>query len=149
MVVLVVLQNAYDRGTLKAGSRFNPAIWRSEFYGTRTWTRLQRIFKKSECQLHFTNAAPGIGKGARSSLPISQKNVRDAIRRTNPDVIIACGKSAEETCVDWKGSLIVLPHPAYMVLTNRLLDRAGKLLRKLPIRAALRQGQGFINIEEI
>lgn len=149
MNVLIVLQNAYDRGSLKAGERFNPATWRAEFLGTRTWTRLQRLFSRGKYNLHFTNAAPGIGSGPRSLLPVQHKNVKDRIRRVNPDIVIACGKSAEEACTDWSGNMMVIPHPAYMLLTNDLLDHAANKLRRSPIRVALRQGPGYITEEAL
>jgi hypothetical protein len=97
--------------------------------------------------------------------------LRRAVKRVEPDVVLACGRLAEETALAaWEGALLAIPHPAYMCLTNELLDRcrhmleswgvfheqphwrekswrgdAGAVAGALP-RLALRQRQGHVEL---
>ena len=69
--ILVVLQNAYDKGALDGG--FNPSTWRVEFESSRTGYRLLEVALDGRhtfrWKIHYTNACPGLGKGAASKLP--------------------------------------------------------------------------------
>ena len=127
--ILVVLQNAYDRGRL--ATSWNPTIWKRELLASRTGTRLRVVFSEpAELEgLHFCNAAPGLGKGPSEARTGSPSHVRQAIRRVKPDYILACGRVAEETTLQvWEGHLLTIPHPTYRPLTNDLLQLARKIL---------------------
>jgi len=154
--LLVVLQNAYDKGRLRAGERFNPASWRAEFTQSSTGRRLRIVLNShDDLDIRYCNAAPGIGKGSRSKLKACPKHVGKAVRRANPNLVLACGELAEKTVRDlWEGDLIVMPHPAYMFLTQDLLLQARRAIRdwkssyprppEVTKRIALRQKRGFV-----
>lgn len=126
--LLVLLQNVYDKGALKKG--YHPAVWRHEFQSSRTGRRLLSALPTGhEWRIHYANVAPGIGRGSRSKLEASAAHLRRALRRVHPTMVLACGRQAEELArTGWWGALIVMPHPAYMCLTNELLERCRLLL---------------------
>jgi hypothetical protein len=162
--LLVVLQNAYDKGSL--ADRWNYAAWKREFESSRTGTRLLYALPdmgtSPSWRVHYANAAPGVGRGSRSCLRPSRVHLRRAVKRVEPDVVLACGRLAEETALAaWEGSLLAIPHPAYMCLTNELLDRCRDVLTAwgdgnparfagvlhTPFsRLALRQRQGHVEL---
>jgi hypothetical protein len=129
MRILVVLQNPYTKGSLSKG--WNPSRWRFEFESSRSGRRLQDAFPigLGHCRIHYTNANPKLGDNPESKMPADLKHLKRSARRTAPDMIIACGKIAEEAVrTIWDGSLIAIPHPAYRLLTNRLLDECKQFI---------------------
>jgi hypothetical protein len=167
MRILVVLQNPYAKGSLSQG--WNPSRWRKEFESSRSGQRLRDAFPYY-CDLFYTNANPKLGDSPDSKLEADPKHLKRSVRRTNPDLIITCGKVAEAAILNiWDGPLIAIPHPAHRLLTNRLLDEckeciaAWRLYRRSPTirglgtfyqpmmtmtpRIALRQGRGRINMD--
>lgn len=156
--LLVVLQNAYDKGRLQAGARFNPATWRAEFLRSATGSRLRVVLTNHEdMDIRFCNAAPGIGEGSSSRLKGCPSHVTKAVERARPDLILACGEVAETTVrTVWSGDMIVMPHPAYRFMTRELLIKVRRELGswkanhprlKVTTRVALRQKRGFIQRE--
>ena len=131
--LLVVLQNAYDKGQLKQG--WHPGRWKTEFLKSRTGFRLKmalpgtlygRLYPWS---VHYTNACPGIGNGPDSQLEPCEKHLGRALRRVDPMIVLACGKVAEGLCTKlWAGPLIVMPHPASRVITDNLLVQVASCL---------------------
>jgi hypothetical protein len=126
--VLVVLQNAYDKGRLRDGYQYHK--WLREFQSSRTGVRLN-IVTEDLTNVHYTNASPKIGCGPGSILPACKAHLRRTIKRVSPRIILACGAVAERAVTEiWPGDLIVMPHLACRVLTNNLLEQVCKLLRR-------------------
>lgn len=126
--ILLALQNAYDKGSLAKG--WNPRRWRSEFDSSRTGRRLWPLLGDGSSSVRITNVAGSrLGKGSASVLQPSMSHVRKTLKRISPLVVIACGKLPEQAMSEaWSGSLIAVPHPAYKLLTNELMEAAGLLL---------------------
>lgn len=150
--ILVVLQNPYDKGKL---STWNPSTWRQEFERSRAGVRLRREALPSggAIKYSFANANPTIGNGARSRFAASPKHIRKALRRVQPDLVLACGRDAEDAIAQtWDGPMIAIPHPSYMCLTNELLRTCRVVLVawvEAPARAlriALRQRRGSVEV---
>lgn len=152
--VLVVLQNAYDKGGLHKGH--NPEKWMHEFLGSRTGARLATMFSRSELpttdltKCHYVNTTDEIGFGASSKLPPDPQVVRRALHKLRPDMVVACGQQAEEVVLSlWPHDIVAIPHPAHRLLTNDLLRAAGDVVRRHltqrdpdRLRVAFRQFQG-------
>jgi hypothetical protein len=121
--LLIVLQNAYDRGGLAMG--WSPGRWRKEFLASLTGARLRHALPEGGgWELRFANACPGIGVGSGSRLTPCVRHLRRAIRRVDPDAILACGKVAAAVVPSlWDGPYFAIPHPASRVVTTELLLR--------------------------
>lgn len=165
--VLVVLQNAYDKGRLRDGYQYHR--WLREFRSSRTGVRLNAV-TEDLTNVHFTNASPKIGRGPKSILPACKAHLWRAIKRASPRIVLACGVIAERAVIEtWAGDLIAMPHLACRVLTNNLLEEVRKLLRwrlffyangwtrgphadvtsRVPMRIAVRQRRGSVEIRPI
>jgi hypothetical protein len=124
--ILVMLQNAYDRGSLSKG--YNYRRWVRELAATRAGQRLEHIFYPLT-EVRIANTTPCLGRGADSKLPACPKHVRRILRRVGPRIVLACGKQAEEICLKlWPGDLMCIPHPSFRLLTNDLLTMADQLM---------------------
>ncbi len=162
MNLLVVLQNPWARGKLARGG-YHPATWRKELEASRTGRRLRHAIPsptvRGGWQASFVNASPVLAKGPDGRHEASLPHLRRALRRTQPDLVLACGLSAEEACRQvWAGPLICVPHPAYRLLTNKLYDAAREMIatwgfspepRTWKPRVALRQLRGRHELVEL
>lgn len=151
MKLLVILQNAWR---YRAGRSWQYAGWVRALARSRTGRRLTTILGEdcfSQQEICFGNASPLIGVNADSKFPPDEDHVQNLLDGTSPEVVLACGRSAEKATVKlWKGPLLCVPHPASRVLTNVLLMEANRLLyggEAFLRRVALRQGRGCV-IEE-
>ena len=125
--ILIVLQNAYDKGRLRDGYQYHR--WLREFRSSRTGVRLNAV-TEDLTNVHYANTSPKIGCGPRSILPTCKTHLRRAIKRASPRIVLACGVIAEQAMSEtWAGDLIAMPHLACRVLTNDLLEQVRKLLR--------------------
>jgi len=144
--LLVVLQNAYDKGTLAEG--FNSARWKSELARSLTGRKLARGIPEGAWRVSYTNASPILGAGPSSKPPACHSHLKRAVRRAKPDIVLAGGLVAERACVEvWSGPLLAIPHPACRVLTNDALDQCRQILESWPqtqivFRSAIRQLRG-------
>lgn len=142
-ILLVVLQNAYDKGRLKRG--YNPSSWRKEFERSRTGERLREALpdrfqwqskgpSRYAWDIRYTNASPVLGKGPDSKPRPNLAHLRRRLKAVGPTVVLACGKMAEGAILQiWDGPLIVIPHPASRVLTEELTERAKKMLEAIGV----------------
>jgi len=176
MRLLVLLQNAYDRGELANG--YSPGRWYKELSKSRTGRRLYLAIPDLRDlgfyhakNVRFANACPGIGDGPDSQLAPCLRHTRRAISRVKPDAVMACGKVAEEVAMEvWDGPLFVIPHPAFRLLSDDLLTKCRNTIawwqyhresREVAVpsefwhaelscpRIAFRQGVGKVDIELI
>ena len=156
MILLVVLQNAYDRGSLADG--WHPSRWRKEYEQSRTGRRLALALPK-ECSVHYTNANPRMGHGPDSKHEPDVAHLRRRLRAVEPDAVLACGKLAEDAMTAmrdvWLGTLFAIPHPASRVLTNALLVECRTAIVLWMIegngmpRQAFRQRRGHTEVETL
>ena len=91
--VLVVLQNAYNKGILSGGSRYSFRRWFSEFEQSRSGARLAQMFGWENLRrLHYTNTTPLIGVGPDSQLKVDIAHLHRSLLRIKPRLVVACGK---------------------------------------------------------
>jgi len=133
---LVVLQNVWYRHPRKAQALLDKYGY--DFYvrtlaASRSGRRLAEIFPPpwNPYLLRFINTTPRLGSRPSSRLSGCADYVRNHIRDFGPRVIVACGDQAKTTVFasGWQNaqSLLLLPHPAYRLLTNQLLREARDL----------------------
>lgn len=80
-------------------------------------------------EIVWDNTTRAVGDHPDSKLPADLAHVRRVLAREKPAVVLSLGRQAAETLAAvWTGPLLIVPHPTYRLLTNRLYDRAGRLL---------------------
>ena len=150
MKVFAMLQNAWAH---EAMEQWNYESWVKAMRKSRSGKRLDRIFSAQWAEVVFANTTPRVGEGPDSKLPPDTDYVRELLRKHMPDVVVTFGEQAERVAMDlWPGFLLVLPHPAYRLLSNTLLDLAQRLLfgeANYEYRMALRQGRGIVSRETL
>jgi hypothetical protein len=125
--VLVVLQNAYDKGSLSDGWSYK--AWRDEFWRSRSGVRLRPILASSALLVRVCNTTPKIGTGPDSRLPADRRHLSRVLRRVRPDYVVACGAQAKKSLATaWRGNLVCIPHPAFRLLTNALVQDVARFL---------------------
>jgi hypothetical protein len=122
------MQNAWS--PLWAGGRWPRDRWLIALEKSRSGKRLARLIgcpptEKSE--YWFDNTTPIVGATPDSVVPIDRSHI-DRLLAIPPDAIIACGKQAEAAVAAWSGPLLLLPHPAYRLLSDLTLDAARTIL---------------------
>lgn len=77
----------------------------------------------------WDNTTRAVGDHPDSRLPPDPTHVRAVLAAHEPAAVVAFGRQAAETLsVLWGGPLLVVPHPAYRLVTDRLYTAAGRLL---------------------
>jgi hypothetical protein len=143
--LLVLLQNAYNRGALRDG--WCAVTWRRELLASRTGVRLRQAIPTGPAwYVRYANACPGLGDGPDSKLQPCRRHLKRVMRRWPPHVVLACGETAMAAAqAAWGGPTVFIPHPAYRLLTNDLLARARGILEEdLPCRVRLVQMKGWV-----
>lgn len=126
--LLVILQNPWKRGKLK---KWHPSIWRKEFMGSRTGSRLfNEVLPIGLYRLRFTNANPKLADSPQGIFPPNLKHLRRQISKTKPSFILACGNVAKKAICSLRPSAIVIsmPHPASHSLSKKT---TGNIKQKL------------------
>lgn len=126
--LLVVLQNPWARGNLRNG--YNPQVWKREFEKSRAGRRLQVALPVDrKWSIHFSNACPVLASGPDGVYAPDARHVRRTLKRVSPNLVLACGKLAEEALITlWEGPLLCVPHPSSRVLTNDLYEVVHKII---------------------
>jgi hypothetical protein len=146
---VVFLQNAYSE--IPQGPIWEYDKWFPALQASRTGKRLERIFPYWS-DVYFANTTFEIGDNPDSQLPPHWEYMRSIVLAQNPKVILACGKQAEQALLDNKTKyrLICMPHPAYRVVTNDLLDVVrGLVLSDSPHNSRVKQHRGFVSVARI
>jgi hypothetical protein len=164
--VLVILQNAYDKGSLAQG--YSYARWLKEMETSRVGQRLAQVFQDVRAA-RYVNTTPLLGCGPDAKLPVCPAHLRRAFNRVRPQIVLACGAEAEKAALElWRGDIVSIPHPAHRLLTNELLADAAQIIgwrltqrentaQTIPkkylfayhhvmMRIALRQRRGFYEV---
>lgn len=146
--IVLFLQNAWAHNARGAWPR---ELWLQALCRCHTGRRLRLVLGSDWDSVHIDNTTPAVGVGARSRLAPDPAHISAVLAAVQPRTVIACGKQAEDVILGlWPGRLLILPHPAYRIVTNALLRRAGDLVRSLEFwRTALRQGRGEIIQEDL
>ena len=80
-------------------------------------------------EIVWDNTTRAVGDHPDSRLPPDLDHVRRVLARHQPAAVMAFGRQAAETLpLVWDGPLLVVPHPAYRLLTDRLYAAAGRIV---------------------
>lgn len=125
MKYLIFLQNAWS--PIYAGGHWPRKSWLRALARSRSGQRL-RLIVGDEFDV-VENTTPIVGETPDSVIAPDYDYVREIIKKREPEIIIACGKQAEEVLLEvWDGRLIVVPHPAYRLLKNEVYLEVRNLL---------------------
>jgi len=96
------------------------------------------------------NTTPEVSSNPEGICPPDMGHIK-SILNENPDVVVACGRQAEEALrVAWQGPMIAVPHPACRVVTTDVFLKANAMLRQgFSSRIAIRQKKGAIQLENL
>jgi hypothetical protein len=125
-MIVCLLQNPWSPHY--EGRKWPRQSWLKALWASRSGQRLRRLFP-DPTQVWFDNTNP-IATGTPSGvLPPDLDHVKRMLKRQKPTVVVACGRIAEYVSMGmWDGRLMLVPHPAYRLLTNKLIDTARDLL---------------------
>lgn len=119
MIVFVLEQ--YDERACKDG-RFNPGLW-------------ARAFEKSRTGKRVKNLSSGIPFKVVNS---TTKNIKNHIRRHNPNVIVVCGRRARKITSNIglnRATTIWMPHPAWRQMTNEMIESYKRHILRAMLRS--------------
>lgn len=131
MVNLVAfLQNAWSPAY--AGRKWPRESWLKALHRSRSGQRIRVM--TAECpdaEIWWDNTTPICGDHPDSVIPPDLGHMRKVIRERRPTIILAMGGQAATALRKLQPdcSVLMLPHPAYRVLTNDLYRRAGELIQ--------------------
>ena len=79
---------------------------------------------------HYRNTTPLTAADPTSILPTDSEYVQAFLKRLDPELIVACGKSAGEHFrgIDTERKILYMHHPAYRVVTNRYLEAVAAMI---------------------
>lgn len=103
--------------------------WLRALRASRTGVRLSNMIREEEWgQIVFANSSPIVGNHPDSIFGAQAQHISRVLRRHRPQVVIACGRVAGRALPAlWNGPLLLLPHPAYRVVSNALFRKARRL----------------------
>lgn len=135
---IVFLQNAWS--PVYAGLTWPRASWLRALKNSRSGQRLRLLLDDFEiCE----NTTPQVGCHSSSVFPPDLDHIRRILKRREPRVVVACGKQAEEALLElWDKALLIVPHPAYRVLTDSLYEHARICIERLDAKTRMKLTQG-------
>lgn len=139
--LVVLLQNAWS--TLWTEDWHRPS-WLRALRACHTGKRLNRLLGHDWSDIHVDNTTSKVGDDPSSKLPPEPEYVLRMLAEHDPQAVVACGEQARDVAVQlWRGKILAIPHPAYKMLTNKLLDEGNRLLRTMDFdRLHLKQCKG-------
>lgn len=142
MKTLVFLQNAWSAAY--ADRTWPRASWLRALHRSRSGQRLSHLVGDLDVEYH--NTTPMVAREPSGVCPPDPVHIRDILRRSRPDVIVTCGNQARDAIAAvWYGAMLMVPHPAYRVLTDELYRRANAhLVAGVTGRVTLEQQRGGI-----
>lgn len=131
-MILVVLQNAWS--PLYAGSVWPRDSWLRALSDSHSGRRLTLAFGQ-DCytnpDYHFDNTTCEVSQWSSGRMPPDELHLQKLLASLQPDAVVACGYQATSVMAYlWKKRLLAIPHPAYRLLTNALLERANEILQE-------------------
>lgn len=140
-MIVVFLQNPWS--PFYAGRKWPRDRWLLALANSHSGKRLARLGN----DLYFTNTTPIAGSTPDSVVEPDIEHIIYELKAAS--YVVTCGKQAELSVLPlWDGPALILPHPAYRVVTNKLFDRAKELIDERSNKTIkLRQLRG--QIEEL
>ena len=125
--VLAFLQNPWSQTW--AGKRWPRSSWLQALRESRSGKRLAVVERAAGIEIVWDNTTPEVGDHPDSKLAPNFRHIRRVLARHEPDSVVAFGKQAASALsAIWSGPLLVVPHPTYRVVTDRLYRAAGHLI---------------------
>ena len=132
-VLLVILQCPWRKGRLENG--WNPGVWYKMLWISRTGVRLREALPFDFYEVRVCNANPSLADSPDGVFPPDLKHLRRALKRVQPDVILACGRVAQEAVGKIKTivPVVEMKHPAYRLLSHRMTEEVRLRLEQLAV----------------
>ncbi len=113
--ILVVLQNAWR----ETGAPFTHKQWLNALWESHTGRRLKNMLPTIPHYLYVTNASTNIGITSSAAFPADTQHIQKEIATIQPDIIIACGKIAQQGVKQITENYIATPHPAWRAFSKQ------------------------------
>jgi len=147
--VVVFLQNPWS--PVWAGKEWPRESWLQALQKSRSGQRLRVMERhlKKDIEVWYDNTSLVVGKTADSIFPPNLVHIENVIQEQRPDLVVACGKQAENALLGiFPRSLLIVPHPAHRLVTNSLYELAATWINYGLLGAlALRQREGYVQHE--
>lgn len=145
-MITAFLQNAWS--PMYAGGTWPRDLWLRALHRSRSGQRIAILTDIVGTDgVWFDNTTPIVGASPSSIVPPDFDHIARVIGQTSPSALIAMGKQAAVSLMPFIDNrpLLIVPHPAYRVLTSALYEQAGHLLRDgFSGVVELRQAKGTI-----
>ena len=115
--LLVILQNAYGVTEKRRKQLTTERLWLHGLWNSQTGKRLKEMLP-SDLNIKIINASPKIGCYADALFPPDKKYLRHNINEFQPDVILACGRIAQQGMNVLDMPYMAAPHPAWRLLSK-------------------------------
>jgi len=150
-MIVIFLQNPWSPVYARRGT-WPRESWLRALHASRSGQRLRVLTDGISEEIHYDNTTPKVGPEPGSRMPPDRKHVLQVILERDPRVIVACGVQAEKAVSSlWGGPILIIPHPAFRLVTNELLKRANEILQEGEYRGrtVLRQRRGCFREENL
>ena len=118
-MILIFLQNAYASKDIKPWKLKQRKIWEPRLWKSHTGKRLKEMLPDGAV-FYVANANPIIGTRASDCFDADIIHMQLEICNVKPDVILACGKIAQEGLNRLGQKYIAAPHPAWRLLSKAM-----------------------------
>lgn len=118
--ILVVLQNAYSTKEIEIyESRWLRQIWAPGGTGWKSHSgkRLLKMLPRGH-EIKVINSSSNIGTKSNARYKASPEYIAAYVRDENPDLIVACGRIAQDGVSATGYRHIKVPHPAWRALST-------------------------------
>jgi hypothetical protein len=125
------LQNAWSG--FYAGETWPRESWLKALARCRSGQRLAYFASAcgSDIEIWWDNTTPIVGATPNSVVPPDTNHMLRVVHAIRPTSVVAFGKQAEKALLELQVTpLLILPHPACRVVTNKLYCEAGRLIKE-------------------
>jgi len=113
-MILFILQNAYSSEKYKFTNREE---WSEQLMRSHSGRRLKDMIPDG-AKYAVINASEKIGDNPNSCFEADINHIKKWIKKTNPSVVCACGKIAQDGCKKVGIDYIAAPHPAWRLFSK-------------------------------
>lgn len=126
-MILIFLQNPW----LKPGVSYkNRKTWLDGLWSSHTGRRLLEMLPDN-CDYYIENSNKRIAKTSDGRYPPDISHMSRTIKRTNPKIILACGKISQEGLDTLNVPYIAAPHPAWRQLSKKQTAKIKRVLENV------------------
>ena len=115
--LLVILQNAYGVTEKRRKQLTSERLWLYALWKSQTGRRLKEMLP-SNFNIKIINASEQIGCYSSALFPPDKNYLRTKIDEFQPNVILACGRIAQQGLKALNISYTAGPHPAWRLLSK-------------------------------